>query len=95
MLIVVLQINGLHFNFVEHNVRELFDSLSNVKYGGVFGEVLLLLVEDCVVQNVMHKEVNELGGRKHFLTRALNSFVDGFQFVNELLRYHLVPLYFL
>ena len=58
---MVLQINSLHFNFVKHNVRELLDCLSDVKYRGVLREVLLLLIENRVIQDVMNKEVNELG----------------------------------
>jgi hypothetical protein len=62
MLEVVLQINSLHFYFIKHDVRQLFDCLSDVKHRGVLGEVLLLLVKDRVVQNVMDEEINELCG---------------------------------
>jgi len=51
--------NFFHQTFIIKGVYNFFDSALDIEYNQVFREVLVVFVQQCVVQYVMNKEVNE------------------------------------
>ena len=62
MLVVVLDVDCFHLNLVHHDVGYLLDCFPDVKDYEILREVFLLLVEDRIVQDVVHEIVYKLGG---------------------------------
>ena len=93
VLIVLLNLDCFHINFVLLDVDYFLDCLLNVEYHMVFDEIFLLFVKDCIVKNIVNEEIDKLGGRKHLRTTLEHAIVNLPKLLDLFLLYHLVTFF--
>jgi hypothetical protein len=59
-LVVLLDLDALHLDFVLLNLDDFFNGTPNVKEANGLHEILIFLVQDGVVQHIMYKEIYKL-----------------------------------
>ena len=71
-------------NFVLLDVHYFPDRISDVKLSPVFDEIFLVFIQQSVIQDVVHEEVNELWGREHLRARFEYSSFEVFEGIFDL-----------
>ena len=74
--------------------EDLIHSFSNVKQGYLFCEILLIFVQDSVVKDVVHEEIDELCSTCNLVSRILQLLIDQFHLMFEGLILNYVNLIF-
>ena len=84
-------------SFVLLNCDDLLDRLSDIEYRVILDEVLFVLIQNGIIEDIMHEKVNKLSCARHLFATFLQSRIDFnqvifgiviiFHFLNDLLEH--------